>query len=283
MYNVTLRYILRIALAALRLPFRNSRDSNMPYSSTGAQTRACEPSRFSSLPRELKVTIMEHMPDMYSLYSLLLADRGYYATFRLHEQYISTAVLRNLIPPTLYTHALVTQQALKGNFLIPNLDSINIEDIAGYVVKIPEARDTATTRRVSIQDAGNIHNTFIQVCKLTDLFLQTCATTKGQVFSPLQSSLEERKPTGCETQRTAQAIYLFQIIASMTEHLTLDRAGDNGYRRDYYDKITKLQIELTRKALAPWEMYQVIAVKDFFTRALYGLRKFSRLSDLIVY
>lgn len=255
----------------------------MPYSRTGTQTRACELSRFSSLPQELKVTIMENMPDLYSLHSLILADRGYNATFQLHEEYISTAVLRNLIPSTLYTHALVTQQALKGNFIIPNLDSIDIEDIEGYVAKIPEARDAATARRVSIQDAINIHNTYIQVCELTDLFLQTCATTKGQVFPPLQSSLEKREPTGSEMQRTAQAIYLFQIIASMTEHLILNRAGNNQYLRDYYEKIAKLQIELTRKALAPWEMYQVIAVKDFFTRALYGLRKFSRLSDLIVY
>lgn len=250
---------------------------------TGTQSVAPESTRLSTLPPELRIAVMEYMPDIYSLGSLLEADDGYNATFRCYENSIATTVLRNEIPPSLYTHAIVTEQALKDEFLMPNLHSINIEDIAGYVAKIPEARDAATTRRVSYDDAVHIHNTLLQVYQLTDVFIEKCAMTSEQVFPRLQNSLQEREATACEMQRTAQAIYLFQILASMTKHLTLDKPGENEYCSDYYGKIGELQIQLTLQALAPWEMYQVIAVKDFFTRALFGLRKFPRLPDLIVY
>ena len=230
--------------------------------------------QFSSLLFELKLDILDYIPDLHSLKSLVHADPAWYYTFRSDNSRILTQVLINELPAFLYTHAVVAHQGDQGSFVMPNLDNIDINDIADYVAKIPRARDAAARIRLTPASALSIAKTHRKVQDLANHFMLKCAYAREQVFPALLDSLQRSRPSQSEMQRTCQAIYLFHILGSLAKILTIKKSDTHGFYSDYYFKILEMQSSLTRLALAPWEMYQVIGVQAFFRRALHGFGKY---------
>ncbi|PHH81895.1 hypothetical protein CDD83_3450 [Cordyceps sp. RAO-2017] len=86
------------------------------------------------------------------------------------------------------------------------------------------------------------------------------------------ASVRDRPPTGAERARVERALYLFQLLVCFCQHMAFRReeAVDRAYIAACHDKVAALQRCLVTRLMAPWEMYQVIAIQAYFRRAIHG-------------
>lgn len=229
----------------------------------------------ADMPLDINLKILEELPEVWSLKNAVLAVDSLHQAFTARSMSISTQVLKNELPEHIWEHAIVSQMLSNGSVETPDLDNTNAGEIASYVDAVRALRDGAPQTRLSPKDALAIARLYHKVSELRDLFVEDCAYSQEQQFHPLWDSIRYRTPMPSELSRIEQALYLFHILTRLCKKMTFSGTNDSGYAGLCREKVTELQRCLVTRLMAPWELYQVIAVECYFWRATHGLGRWS--------
>ncbi|KAM4065337.1 hypothetical protein HRG_004340 [Hirsutella rhossiliensis] len=233
----------------------------------------------ADMPLDVNLQILEELPDVSSLKNAVLAVDSLHRALTARPKSISTQVLRNELPENIWEHAIVSQMLSNGRVETPDLDGIEVADIASYVDAVRVLRDTAPQTRVSPPDALAISRFYCKVSELRALFIEDCAYSQKQQFDPLWKSIHHRPPMLSELNRIEQALYLFQILTRLCKKMTFSETVESGYAARCREKVAELQRCLVMRLMAPWELYQVIAIECYFWRATHGLEGPADIAD----
>lgn len=228
--------------------------------------------KLTDLANELILAILEFCPDLASLLNASHAHPTIYHLFRAYHNHLATQVLKNELPEEVYTHAGVA--FLAGKLTMKNLDNLSLDDISDGVRKITKCRDTGSFHNLDMSSAISVSRLHRKVVDLADVCFRECAETREQNFAPFRDSLTTRRPSRTEQIRIQQAIYLFEILRTFCQEMYVGGDQPQAYYVDLYFKLGELHLNLTENTLAPWEMYQVIAIQSFFRRVLHGFGEF---------
>lgn len=231
------------------------------------------PTSLHSLVPELILSIMHFIPDIDSLKNAMLSNSAIYRIVDSHKSSIFTSVLRNEIPASVYTHAVVAQLAQDTGCTFPSFERIDFDQIMGHVNQLQHYRCISQDVLLSRFAVMSISRTYRKVEELAHLLIDDCPYARQQHFFPLWDSLRYRPPVESELVRVRQAIYLYQILACLCGNLRFMDPSNRDYLLACHDSIGDVQECLMQRLMAPWEMYEVIAVQCYFRRALHGFGK----------
>lgn len=225
----------------------------------------------ADMPLDIHLNILEQLPDVLSLKTAVIALEPLHRAFTACSKSIATRVLRNELPEHIWGYAVVSQMLLDGIVQAPDLDGTEVSDFASHVDAVRMLRDAAPQALVSLSAALAMSRLHRKVSELRALFIQDCAYSGKQQFLPLLDSIRHRPPTPTELNRIEKALYLFQILTCLCRNMTFSETASSGYAARCRAKVAELQRCLVTRLMAPWELYQVIAVECYFWRALHGL------------
>lgn len=239
--------------------------------------RATPSASLGGLPAELKIAILQRLPDLCSLASATAAVPSLYQTVLAHDACISTQLLRKELPKHLWTHATVAHLVRQRVASFGDLDGLQTDaHIHRLVQGVRRLRDEADRYRASRADALAMLSTYQKVTALRDLFVNDCAYAKGakgprgQKLAPLCESLRSVPPAPTELARIERALYMYEIVACLCRHMVFTQPGNGEYSSTCFEKVSALQRALTERLMAPWEMYQVMHIQAYFRRVLHG-------------
>ncbi|KAH7161339.1 hypothetical protein EDB81DRAFT_924734 [Dactylonectria macrodidyma] len=225
--------------------------------------------KLTGLAPEILLTVLEFCPDVASLKNVAHAHPTLYNLFHAYQNHLATQVLRNELSDEVYTHARVS--FLAGQLILKRFGSLSSNDIDEGVRNIINLKSNASFRNISMASAISISRLHRKVVELADVCVRDCPETLEQSFTPFQNSLTTRRPSRSERIRIQQAIYVFEILRNLCKELYVKSDMPPTYYADTYLLLGEVHLALMEYSLAPWEMYQVIAVQAFFRRALFGL------------
>ncbi|KAH7126228.1 hypothetical protein B0J13DRAFT_679551 [Dactylonectria estremocensis] len=226
--------------------------------------------KLTDLAPELLLAVLEFCPDVASLKNAADAHPTLYHLFHVYQNHLATQILRNELSEV-YTHARVS--FLAGQITLERFNSLgpNDIDIDEGVRKITDLK--ASLCNISMTSAISILRLHREVVELADVCVQDCPETLEQSLTPFRNSLTTRRPSRSERIRIQQAIYLFEILRNLCNKMCVESDKTPTYYADTYLLLGELHLALLEHSLAPWEMYQVIAIQAFFRRALFGFER----------
>ncbi|PFH58539.1 hypothetical protein XA68_13562 [Ophiocordyceps unilateralis] len=240
---------------------------------SSSSSSSSSPASLASLPADLHQGILESVPDMASMFSAMAASSAINRSFRPYEQSIATKVLKKQLPWYVWEHAVVCQKLADGTIDTSRLQFGKFDPMAirTCIKAIRRVRDAASTTLVSARDGLAMSRLHDKVLILADNFFRDCAMTRTQCFGHLHDSLRRRGPSEHERIRVEQAIYLFQMVASLCKNLAIERGSGDRYMSQCTTRIGYMQLCITSDLMSPWEFYQVMGIQGYFRRAIHGL------------
>lgn len=258
---------------------------------------------FNSLYPEIILSIMEKLPDVESLKSLVLVNKRIHNIFTTHKKgVVLHSVLKNELGEDLFVHALVTCHVEKVPIMLPAFPELTVGTIRAQVNHLRKVRDEAeelqealpsesfhprdTALRITLRDAGRMSHLWKKISEMTDAFLNDCRLGESLSFYPMQDSFRDRPVTVAEKKRVGHALYLFHILSGFCKKLYLDVERtpqgeiDAARLSDSLEKLKFLQLTLVLRFMAPWELYELVSLQAWVRRALYDLGELLIVSPL---
>ncbi|KPM41995.1 hypothetical protein AK830_g4600 [Neonectria ditissima] len=234
--------------------------------------------KLTDLANELLLAILEFCPDIASLLNIAHTHPTLYYLAYEYQVVLAAQVLKNELPEEVYVHANLASRGIPIS--IGNPDDLVEDDITNTIGAVALFKDTfLSSLKSSILGALEVSRFHRKVVDLTEVCLRECFECRTQLFTPLQLSLERRKPSRSERIRIQQSIYLFEILRKTCKDMYVGKDQAHNYYLEFYYKLGELHISLMDYFLAPWEMYQVIAIQAFFRRALHGFERDETVSE----
>ncbi|PTB67914.1 hypothetical protein BBK36DRAFT_2735 [Trichoderma citrinoviride] len=261
---------------------------------------------FNDLFPEIVLSIMEKLPDVESLKSLVRVNKRIHSIFTTHRRgVVLHTVLENELGEDLFVHALVTCHVEKVPVMLPAFPELTVDSIRGHVNRLRQVRDDAaalqetlpepssfhprdTATRITLRDADRMSHLWSKISELTDVFLEDCLVGESLHFYPMQDSLRRRPATVAERRRVGHALYLFHILSIFCKKLYLDVERtpqgeiDTVRLTDSLEKLKVLQLMLVLRFMAPWELYQLISLQAWVRRALHDLEDDCYVSERVM-
>ncbi|KAL6854246.1 hypothetical protein J3F83DRAFT_764543 [Trichoderma novae-zelandiae] len=263
------------------------------------------PTTFNDLFPEIVLSIMEKLPDVESLRSMVRVNKRIHSIFNTHRKGVVVhSVLENELGEDLFVHALVTCHVEKVPVVLPGFSELTADGIRAQVSRLRKVRDEAaalqetlpspsshprdTSIRITLRDADRMSHLWKKISELTEVFVEDCSLGESVHFYPMQDSLRRRPVTVAEKRRVGHALYLFHIMSVFCKKLYLDvertPQGDINSDRlnDSLEKIKFLQVMLVLRFMAPWELYQLISLQAWVRRALHDLEDDCYVSERVM-
>jgi hypothetical protein len=255
------------------------------------------PTTFNNLYPEIVLSIMENLPDIESLKSLILVNKRMHSIFTTHRKgVVLHSVLEHELGEDLFVHALVTCHVEKVPIMLPAFPDLTATSIRAQVNHLRKVRDDAaalqealpspsfhprdTAMRITLREADRMSHLWKKISELTDVFVEDCRLGESLEFYPMQDSLRRRSVSVTEKKRVGHALYLFHILSIFCKKLYLDvertRQGEIDADRltDSLEKLKFLQLTLVLRFMAPWELYELVSLQAWARRALHDLGEF---------
>lgn len=251
---------------------------------------------FNDLCPEIVLSIMEKLPDVQSLKSLVLVNKKTHSIFTNHKKgVVLHSVLENELGEDLFVHALVTCHVEKVPIMLPAFPQLTVTSIRDQVGQLRKIRDDAaalqkaipiplptfhprdTAMRITLRDADRMSRLWSKISELTDVFVEDCRLGVSLEFYPMQDSMMRRSVSVTERKRVGHAMYLFHILSIFCKKLYLDVERtpqgeiDADRLNDSLEKLKYLQLTIVLRFMAPWEMYELVSLQAWVRRALHDL------------
>lgn len=245
---------------------------------------------FADLSPEIILHVMECLPDVATLKSVVLSNRRFYDIFKTHTGgAVLLSVLNNELGEDVFVHAVVAHQVEKMEVVLPPFDELSMDHIDVEVANLRKMRDQAvilqqssprhSSIQITVQDAERISLLGKRISQLSAAFVEDCSCGQSLRFYPLQDSIRRRPVSDAELSRVRHSMYMYHILCVFCSNLFLDirvnQRNETDQRRvaACVRKITRLQSSLVTRFMAPWELYQVISLQAWFRRAMHDLGK----------
>ncbi|KAL7816351.1 hypothetical protein V8C44DRAFT_285146 [Trichoderma aethiopicum] len=262
---------------------------------------------FNDLCPEIVLSIMEKLPDVQSLKSLVLVNKKTHDIFTNHKKgVVLHSVLENELGEDLFVHALVTCHVEKVPIMLPAFPQLTVTSIRDQVGELRKIRDDAaalqkaipiplptfhprdTAMHITLRDADRMSRLWSKISELTDVLVEDCRLGLSLEFYPMQDSMMRRSVSLTERKRVGHAMYLFHILSIFCKKLYLDVERtpqgeiDADRLNDSLEKLKYLQLTIVLRFMAPWEMYELVSLQAWVRRALHDLEDDCYMSERLM-
>ncbi|KAI9670887.1 MAG: hypothetical protein M1817_003772 [Caeruleum heppii] len=171
--------------------------------------RTSHVARFTSLPTELKVLIMCHLPTADAIFALIRTSRAIYQTYLASSQTIRNRILENMIPIDVLPHAVVAHQ-------MSQLKISRVKEVTELLqpYSLTRGRDTAAPMRIkwSLKELLALENTQTRVEAWT---AGLCASAMAHHRFSRAEYKGVALPSLAEQCRIQRAFYRVKIFLSL--------------------------------------------------------------------
>lgn len=212
-----------------------------------------EHASLQGLPFDLKIAVLQFLPGILALKSLVIASKEYFAVYRDERQLILSSILRSELPPAILFEAISVQDA-RG--LPPGKDKEAITSFLNqYKIKRSTRPDINTVTLESLISISRTHYLIEAVANdyATSIVVTNPRTGKTE-GSPLPISHNEER-------RLHRALYRVELFCSLFENF--NRYGEQVQALPssfFFDS------EMARIFLAlfsPWQVEEITCIRNW--------------------
>ncbi|KAI9670896.1 MAG: hypothetical protein M1817_003781 [Caeruleum heppii] len=203
-----------------------------------------------TLPADIKILIMAHLPDAAALFALVRTTRSLLLTFEASSRSILTSITSREVPENLHLDAVDAYKASLIPTGSPDRVRAFLED---YRNRHARQTPTALRRDWTLKEALALGKSQARVERFATAF---CASTLAKAEFPRRA---RQPPSATESWRIQRAFHRYQLHCNLFGHRQC--CGDQPQHR-------YARLQLSFDLFPNWEIEQLACVRDYLRERL---------------